>query len=429
MPNPEESEANLSPASVDTAPEAGLPPSALSAGRGEVGGQDAIRATWAVSWTLLAFAAASAVLAPSLVKITPEFNMTLGQQSLLSTFLFVPLLISVAAAGYLGRFRTMGFLTTAGVSVMGVACLFLGLSGSYAHIAAGVVLLGLGGGQVEVHASALVGSLFEGRARTQAMNYVHVAFAAGAIGVPLGIGALIQSGQDWRLGFWATGVASLLSAGWMIWSGTVKQGHSAVTQGNWREGLDRFSGILMVAMFCYVSAEVAVVFWFPTYFISVLGSSDAFAAVSNGVFWTGVVVGRLAAGYFGKYVRDVDVLKGSSMAGVAALVLFWFLQSPVSAIVAAGVAGLAFAAIWPTIVSYAAHVYGARMGYAYSWIIGFGAVGAAFGPGAVGAAAVRVGQHTAFLLIPVLLATITVCVFIAPGRERWASPLEERQDA
>ncbi|MGQ9807337.1 MAG: hypothetical protein ACUVS8_02325, partial [Armatimonadota bacterium] len=83
-----------------------------------------------------------------------------------------------------------------------------------------------------------------------------------------------------------------------------------------------------------------------------------------------------------------------------------------------------FAAVWPTIVSYAGEVYGPRQALAYPWIIGAGAVGAAAGPGVLGLAAAAAGQKQAFLLLPGMFAAMAGALAAAFTLQRSAGARE-----
>lgn len=380
---------------------------------------------FAISFVVLAFSIALSLLPPALVKIKPEMGLTTAQAGQLSAILFAPFLAMVFASGYLARFAPKGAIATAGCLGLVAGCVSAGLSRDYAGLAFSAALLGLGAGLIEASAPALVGSLYEGRKRTAAMNYSQVAFAAGAIGVPLGVAGLIAAGGDWRLAFWAGAGVSLASSLWMIVTGAVRSGRSPEPAETGGRLVDGFTLLLIAAMFCYVAAEVAVCYWLPTYFQQVLRAADSVAASTNGVFWTGVIIGRLAAGYFSRVAGDIGLLRISAIGGTAAMAVFWKLGSPASGMLATAVVGLAFACIWPTILSYTGHVYGARLGQVLPLIVAAGAVGAAAGPVVAGAAAAQFGQRPGFLVNPAFFAIISLIVIAAPGLEKHARATQD----
>lgn len=407
---------------ADPAPEAG---SVAYAAEGPAASPSAERAAWAVSAALLAFAVCMSVLPPALVRIQPEMGLNTARVSQLSAFLFGPFLATIAAASYLVRRYLKGALTTAGCLFMLAGSVVCTFAGSYAPLCAGAALLGIGGGLIELSSSALIGELFDGHQRRAAMNYSHVAFAAGSIGTPLAIAAILRAGLDWRLGFWGAAVLSAASGIWMAWSGTHRLGSPPIARERIGAALDAFCLLLSGAMFFYAAAEVGVCYWLPTYFITVLESPEAFAAAANGIFWTGMIAGRLVAGSLGRRFSDAQVLLVTSPAAAASAAVFLLLRSPEAGMVAAGLTGLTFAAIWPTIVSYAGHVYASRLTFVFPIIIGAGAVGATTGPVALGALSASLGHHTAFVLVPVCCALIAGLVIAAPQMERRARAAKE----
>lgn len=359
---------------------------------------------------------------PALVAITREMGLSAGQVGRLSAFTFFPLLVTVAAGGYLSRFMAKGLLVMAGCWGLLAGSLVMARSFSFASVCAGVCLLGLAAGFLESTANALLGQLFQGPRRTAVINYAHVAFALGAIGVPVMMAAILRARMDWRTGFWIAALIGLVSALSIPLSGTHRLGEPEPAHQTSGRAIDPFSLALIVAMFCYVAAEVAVCFWLPIHFQQVLGASASLAAASNAVFWTGAIVGRLAAGMLGSRVRDITMLRVSATLGVCVMLVFSAMRSPGLALAAVGIVGLTFACIWPTIVSYAGHIYGPKLAITLPWIVGAGAAGAAVGPWVAGEAAALpgVGQAAAFLINPLFFAVLTGVMLAAPKLEKRA---------
>ena len=400
-------------------------PQAAAAAPADPDAGAARRAAWSVSSALLVFSVGMSVVPPALVKIRPDLGLSTAQAGQLSACIFLPFLATVAASGRLCRLFARGWLMMAGCWAMAAGCLAAAAAGSFAALAAGSVLLGVGGALVEMTSSALLGELFEGPARTSVLNLAHVAFAAGAIGTPLCVAALIRSGMDWRMAFAAAALICAAAAVQSLRTGTHRLGHPAAVRAQPPFVPDGFCLAMSAAMGLYVAAEVGLCYWMPTYFLTVLRASDPLAAASNGVFWTGVIVGRMGAGIAGRRLGDKGILKLSCAAGIAALGVFLALGSPQAALAGAGVSGLTFAAVWPTIVSYAGDVYGPRRTLAYPWIIGAGAVGAAAGPGLIGLAAAAAGQKQAFLLAPAMYAGMAAALAAAFSLQRSAGAAYE----
>ncbi len=369
---------------------------------------------------MLAFACCLSVLPPALVKIAPEFRLRTADIARLSGAELCPLIAMVAIGGLLARRIPKGAITAWGCWIMVLGSVVLALAKSYWALLAGVVLLGTGAGLIEATAAALVSDMFDGSRRTKALNYTQVSFAAGAIGIPLGMAALIRSGWDWRLGFWCAAGIAVVSGIWLAVTHTVRAGKTMPAGVSTHSGLDRFVLLLVVAMFCYVGTEVAVCFWMPTYFSDILHAGDAFAAASNSVFWVGVILGRLAAGHLSRIIPDIVLLRVSAIGGFSALVVFTLAQSPLAGIIIAGWAGLMFACIWPTILSYTGHIYGERFTLVYPWVVGAGAAGATAGPMMAGSAAAAFGHKAAFWINPTMFLVIAVVVLLAPLVVRWA---------
>ena len=338
-----------------------------------------------------------------------------------------PQLLTVALGGHLSQFIAKGKLVTVSCFGLFFAGALIAVCQSYAGLVVGCAVLGLAAGLIESTANALLSDLFEGPKRTAAINYAHVAFAAGAIGIPLAMAVIIKNDVTWRAGFWLAASAGFIGAAWMIISGTWRLGRPMRFQMSSRGALDSFSLLLCAAMFCYVAAELGLCYWLPIHFRSVLHSGEAFAAASNSVFWTGAILGRLTAGYLGSRFKDVQMLRWSATCGLLTMLVFATLRSPTIAIVLVALMGLSFACIWPTIVAYAGHVYGPALGVRLPWIIAGGVVGSGVGPWLSGelASNPHIGQATAFLINPAFFTIILLILVVSPSAERSAAAIAQ----
>ncbi|MCC6484797.1 MAG: MFS transporter [Armatimonadetes bacterium] len=389
---------------------------------GQLRSTSPVAAAVAVGVGLFAFSTCLSVTPPALVEIAREMKLSAGQIGRLSAFTFFPLVLTVALGGYLSLFMAKGRLVVAGCWGLLAGSVILANSHSFAMLCVGVCVLGLTAGLIESTANALLGQLFRGPARTAVMNYAHVAFALAAIGVPIAMAIILRARMDWRIGYWIAAVIGLLSALGILGTGTHRLGEPEAAHVVAGRAIDPFSLALIVAMFCYVATETAICFWLPIHFTKVLSAPVGLAAASNAAFWSGAVIGRIGAGLSGRYVKDVTLLRVSSILGVCSMLVFSRLRSAETALAMVGIVGLTFACIWPTIVSYAGHVYNARLTVTLPWIVGAGAAGAAIGPWIVGEVAAHpgAGLATAFMVNPLLFVVVTLIVLIAPTLEKRA---------
>lgn len=376
---------------------------------------------WAVSFSLLAFSMSLAALPPALLRIEPEFGLGKSQLAALSVAMFLPFVVTVLSAGFLSKMIAKGAAVTFGAFLLTLGTSGIALSGSYGTLVVGISLMGAGAGLLQGTGMSLLGELFHGAGRTRVMNYSQVAFALGAIGVPFAMAVVLHLGGDWRLVFWMAAVVAQFSAYRLVATRTPVVGKDEdETHEPWRWP-DGFTWLLAAGMFCYVAAEVSFGYWLPIYYKEILGAVEQTAASSPGFFWTGMILGRLAAGSAGSFVRDITLLRIASGFGTVFLVFFMFVQTPVTALVVTFLLGLSIACIWPTILSYAGSVHVRGLTRVFPVIIGTGAIGATGGPTLVGGLNAFVGLKDAYMVIPAIFILVFLIFLAAPRLEGMAA--------
>lgn len=375
---------------------------------------------WAVSFSLLAFSMSLAALPPALLRIEPDFGLSKPQLALLSAAMFLPFVVTVLSAGFLSRVIAKGAAVTFGAVLLTLGTSGIALSGSFGVLVAGISVMGAGAGLLQGTGMSLLGELFQGAGRTRVMNYSQVAFALGAIGVPFTMALVLHLGGDWRLVFWMAAAVAIFSAYRLLATRTPEVGKDdSEMHEPWRWP-DGFTWLLAAGMFCYVAAEVSFGYWLPIYYQEVLKAAEQTAASSPGFFWTGMILGRIAAGSAGAYVGDITLLRVAAGFGTVFLVIFLFVQTPMAALVVTFLLGLSLACIWPTILSYAGHVHGKGLTRVFPVIIGTGAIGATLGPTLVGGLNTVVGLKAAYMLVPAVFVLVFLIFLAAPRLERLA---------
>lgn len=376
---------------------------------------------WAVSFSLLAFSMSLAALPPALLRIEPDFGLGKTQLAFLSAAMFLPFVVTVLSAGFLSRLVAKGAAVTFGAFLLTFGTSGIALSGNFGVLVASISVMGAGAGLLQGTGMSLLGELFQGPRRTRVMNYSQVAFALGAIGVPFAMAAVLHLGGDWRLVFWMAAAVAIFSAYRLLATRTPVVGKDEAERHEpwrWPEG---FTWLLAAGMFCYVAAEVSFGYWLPIYYQEVLQAAEQTAASSPGFFWTGMILGRIAAGGAGAYVGDISLLRVAAGFGTVFLVIFLLVQTPQAALVVTFLLGLSLACIWPTILSYAGHVHGKGLTRVFPVIIGTGAIGATLGPTLVGALNTVVGLKAAYSLVPAVFVLVFVIFLAAPRLERLAT--------
>ncbi|MDG0809055.1 MFS transporter [Cohnella rhizosphaerae] len=211
----------------------------------------------------------------------------------------------------------------------------------------------------------VVGSFIIGSAGEKgnvAMSRVEMSFGLGALLMPL-VGALLIDIDRWRLAFGVVGVlAAITVALWAAFWPTVlnvapavaaqvdahgKKGQASVRLPLLGTGPARPVLIACTAFFfLYVGFEMSYAHYLPTLLVQEGGITEATAALSLGVYWGAMTLGRLFAGQLADRIGSTSYLL--SMCGITAFAfaLMGLFGGPAPMFVLAAVAGLAMSGMF-----------------------------------------------------------------------------------
>ncbi|NLF00231.1 MAG: MFS transporter, partial [Anaerolineales bacterium] len=324
------------------------------------------------------------LMGPTLPLLGVAYQVNLAQQGALMTIYALGYLLAVVGGGFLAdRWGKEPVLTT-GLAVMASGLLATGLSQSYLLGITGMVLIGAGGGLVEMVVSAIVSDRVPER-RAVALNLLQLVFGLSALS-PLVITWLGNTGNGWRYAFLGLGAGALLLAPL-----------SAQLRPRPVSSDDRIDiralrllvrrprlWAIAVSQAAYVFAEVSIVSWMVDYLTQARGSSSGQANSAVSLFFVAMLAGRLVCTALSTRVR-LDRLQ-AGMAGAVVVGTVAVLLAPMGswAWIPTGMLGLFYAGIFGTTLAYAGNTYPEYSGTVFGLILATGALGAVVGPWLVG---------------------------------------------
>lgn len=272
-------------------------------------------------------------------------------------------------------------------------------------------------GSVVVNASSSILSAHHGPAGPSAISEANAAAAAAGLIAPLALAGSVTLGFGWRPGLLVSVVAA---AGMLLVSGRNRRDRA--------EGADdpadaaapgrlpgRYWLTWLVLMFC-VGVEFCVTIWSSDLLRTNTGAAPATATAGVTAVVAGMLVGRVAGGWLALRMdtgRLLLVALGISLVGFA---VSWLAGTVPLAFAGLSVLGLGIALHFPLGVARSIQLSGGRPDLAVgrvSWATG---LASGLGPFALGALADRFGTHTAFLLVPVLIAAAAGAVLLTMAR-------------
>lgn len=354
------------------------------------------------------------LLGPILPALSSKWSLNDSQAGYLFAALAVGAMLGAALSGWLmDRFGVIRLLVTA-FALMAASLLCLSLSNWTIGLLA-IFFCGASLGLTNPTINLLVAEIHQER-RAAAINLVNLAWGVGAASGPLLIAGL---GGDGNTGLPLRIIAALLLLTALLIalcqsvsvSGRT-EAEPAASQGDWAKAYVLLTGALI---FCYVGTETATGGWLASYAKRLNSGSDSYWAVSQSIFWAGLLLGRALASLALRRLTEQRLLLVCAF--LSLLGLGFILSGDTAAYIfaGAGLAGLGMSAIFPTTIALFTEYCGASANRLTGPIFLFGSLGGALIPWLVGQASnlyssLRIGMLVIFsgaALVLVLQIAIT----------------------
>lgn len=359
----------------------------------------------------------------------PDGLLGVATPSMRATFELGPDAIGALLLSYAAGYLAASFASGAIVSRLGIgtvlawSCFATGASllgyataPSWAVLVAWAIVTGLGAGTVDAGLNTFAAT----RHGVRTLNWLHACYGVGAASGPVLMGALLEAGRAWQLGYVVVGVSQLALAGafgltrrrWSSTGGHDAGGTRGVPLGATLRRADVWLGV--VTFTAYTGVEAAAGVWAYSYFTEARGVTPALAAVCASAFYGSFTAGRFLLGAIAERFPLTAFLRTCSLAIVAGAALLWLAPDAV-ALAGLVLIGVGCAPIFPSLMA----ATPARVGAEHAAnAIGFQVCGATLGlsglPALVGVLAARSGLS---VLGPVLFAASIVLALL--GEALW----------
>jgi FHS family glucose/mannose:H+ symporter-like MFS transporter len=362
------------------------------------------RALVGIASAFLLMGVLASAYGPLLEHLTVRFGITLAVAgTVLSTHFAGGFVGVIASMVVLERVRARAFMIGA-LGILAVGCAVVALAAAWPWFLAGVFLIGISYGALDIGLNQLVAHS-ESRHRVAALNALNAAFGIGAVAGPLLVAA---AGTNRISLIYAAGVAVAILT---VPLARGLHGQLPVERALRVRGLDVLVVVFAAAFVTYVAVEAGVGGWMTSHLESIGFASTAAATYTSG-FWLALAAGRLLVALVPSSVGEARIVLVSALAGTLALA--WTAFVPVATPVAYMLTGLAIAPIFPTGIVWLAKL---RPGdaRATSWLFPTSMIGGAAGPGAIGLVVAQSGVGRTPLVLS-LGAVLMVAAFAAAAR-------------
>jgi predicted MFS family arabinose efflux permease len=323
---------------------------------------------------------------------------------------------ALAAGGLVAGFVTpaivrrvgRGALIWAGVAIVAVAAIVYTSSPAIGVTLTGAVLASFGGSMVVNGVPAVLAER-HGASGAAAVTEANALAAGLGIVAPLVIGTSVALGLGWRAGILVVVPFSVVL--WLSMRSVRLPAPAELPPTS--AGPDRLPGRYWLAwglVSCCVSVEFCMNLWAGDVLRERAGMTSAASSAALAAVVGGMTVGRVFGTRLALRIASEQLMLGALAVAAAGFALFWFASAPVTAVAGLGLTGLGLALHYPIGVVIAVRESLGRPDRATARV-GIGiALAVGIGPFGLGAIADRTSTHTAFLLVPGLLAIATVLV-------------------
>lgn len=322
--------------------------------------------------------------------------------------------VSFFAGKLIRRFGTAA-VTFVSVLVTAVGLLGISFAPNIVCLIAFSVVLGFGAGAIDTGVNAFVSLHY----KAQHMNWLHCFWGVGVTVSPLILSLFLSGdGSGWRSGYRVIALLEVLIACFVIfvlrrWNRMEREKQPeqpAAGGGKSILELLRGRGVLtsILSLGMYSSMEFMASTWGATYLVNVYALSPDEAARRISLYYAGIMLGRLFAGFLALKLSDKALIRCGI--GVSFLGILWLLL-PLGSLSVWGLLliGMGFGPIFPSVLhsvparfgaAYAADLTGYHMSGAYA--LGF-CVQLIFG---------YVASATSFYILPFVLLGLCVLLFL-----------------
>lgn len=208
-----------------------------------------------------------------------------------------------------------GQVTVVSVLMTAVALLGFGIAPSFLWLCLLAVPLGLGAGSVDAALNNFVALHYEAKH----MNWLHCFWGIGATAGPVIMSIYLAESGGWSMGYHTIGILQIclvviLFASLPLWKKASSSSKTAVDQNHTNV---KFKDLLtmkgarpaLVSFFCYCALEATTGLWGSSYLVIERGISPEVAAQWISLFYLGITLGRLAAGFAVMWLRNVTMIR------------------------------------------------------------------------------------------------------------------------
>lgn len=317
----------------------------------------------------------------------------------------------LAASGLVHRWGRGAMLRLASIGVVVGVVVYTWPGAGFPVTFAGMFIVGFCGTLLVIVVNAFL-LVHQGDAGPAALSEANALASVSGLVAPLAIGALAATVLGWRAGVLVVAVG-LVAVEFARGRDLRPYDVGADDHAGHRDAhLPRRVFWSFALITCFLAAEFSTVYWSADLLRERASFGPAAAAASLSAVTAGMAVGRFGGARLAERMPSERILRWSVVIAIAGFLVSWAGSSGAVIIAGMAVTGLGMGVHWPLGVARAVRASGGMADRASALASVFGSAAIATAPFALGVLSDAVGFHTAFLLLPALLA-IALGILIA----------------
>lgn len=367
----------------------------------------------------------AALLGPALPTLAARAHVSIEQVGFMFTAMSIGYLSSAPIIHFATRRLSRRDMLIISPLIVILSMALFALGQSLAIILIAAFLLGLGNSGTQVTYITSIGTMFEGRRVSSALNRLNAFFGIGALVGPVIAAISYATFGTADAAFWIAIVAGLpLIIGALALTKMFKAGASEEPRATRNAQSDRgvlrspiFWGMCLV-MGIYVGSEVAFSSWATEFTRITTGETVARAALAVSAFFLGMALSRYFTDVFIKRIAPVNFIIVATATSIAGLLVMVVAGGFIGTLIGALMVGLGCGPVYPTLVAIGINRFRDSAQLVSSVLTSTGSIGAFFLPtltGFVIGGAVA-GAVNAWLLLAGMFSSIIVMwLFLRPS--------------
>ena len=362
--------------------------------------------------TFISLGLPDALLGSAWPTMYQQFGVPLSYAGAVSTITCAGTIVSSLQSDRLVKRLGSGRMTAYSVMLTALGLFGFSISSSFWQLCLWAVPYGLGAGGVDAALNHYVALHYASRH----MSWLHCMWGIGASTGPYIMGWALTRGQMWNMGYRYIAIFQVMMTLFLFLSLPLwKQQKQICQKADGQAEPLSFRTVMsiggareiMLTFFCYCALEQTTGLWAASYLVLKGSLTAGEAAVSAGLFYLGMTIGRAVSGFLTFKLNDAHMIR----LGVCVIVLgVLAMLLPLGAVSARGglfLVGLGCAPIYPSIIHSIPSLFGAEKSQAIIGIqmasayVGFCVMPPLFG---------LIANHISTALLPVFLFTILLAM-------------------